>query len=59
MGEPDDWLGDSFPIWPSGQLVNRSTCLCHTQVTGDGPQGIGLSGVGFSAIGHRLQDPGA
>ena len=29
------------------------------QVTGDGHQGIGLSGVGVSAIGYRLQDPGA
>jgi len=27
-------------------------------VTGDGHRGIGLSGLGISAIGHRLQDPG-
>jgi hypothetical protein len=27
------------------------------QVTGDGHRGIGLSGVGFSAIGHRLRVP--
>jgi hypothetical protein len=30
----------------------------HFQVTGDGPRGIGHSGVGISAIGYRLQDPG-
>ena len=29
------------------------------QVTGDSHQGIGLSGVGFSAIGHRLRVPAA
>ena len=29
------------------------------QVTGDGHRGIGLSGVGFSAIGHRLRVPAA
>jgi len=28
-------------------------------VTGDGPQGIGHSGVGVSAIGSRLRDPGS
>jgi hypothetical protein len=31
----------------------------HSQVTGDGHQGIGHSGVGVSAIGCRLQDPAA
>ena len=31
----------------------------HSQVTGDGHQGIGHSGVGISAIGSRLQDPAA
>ena len=31
----------------------------HFQVTGDGPLGIGHSGVGVSAIGHRLQVPAA
>jgi hypothetical protein len=27
----------------------------HFQVTGDGPLGLGHSGVGVSAIGYRLQ----
>ena len=31
----------------------------HFQVTGDSHQGIGPSGFGRSAIGHRLQDPAA
>ena len=31
----------------------------HFQVTGDSPQGIGLSGVGHSAFGSRLQAPAA
>jgi hypothetical protein len=30
----------------------------HSQVTGDGHQGIGHSGVGISAIGCRLRSPG-
>jgi hypothetical protein len=30
----------------------------HFQVTGDGHRGIGQSGVGISAIGCRLRDPG-
>ena len=29
------------------------------RVTGDGPRGIGLSGVGYSAFGYRLQAPAA
>ncbi len=31
----------------------------HFQVTGDGPLGLGHSGVGVSAIGYRLQDSAA
>ena len=38
---------------------NTSEAKSPIQVTGDGPRGIGHSGVGFSAIGHRLQDPAA
>ena len=50
-----------YPLhsWPTGQLINWSTCLCHFQVTGDGHRGIGHSGVGISAIGCRLRDPAA
>jgi hypothetical protein len=31
----------------------------HYQVTGDGHREIGHSGVGISAIGYRLRDPGS
>ena len=31
----------------------------HFQVTGDGHRGIGLSGVGRSALGSRLRIPAA
>jgi len=42
--------------WPAGQRIN--SCCIYSQVTGDGPRGIGHSGLGISAIGYRLQDPG-
>ncbi len=42
--------------WPAGQRINSCGIF---QVTGDGHQGIGPSGTGFSAIGHRLQEPAA
>ena len=38
---------------------NTSEAKSPIQVTGDGPRGIGHSGVGFSAIGHRLRVPAA
>ena len=46
-------------FWPTGPLVNRSTSEVHSRVTGDGHRGIGHSVVGVSALGYRLQDPGA
>ena len=46
-----------------GYQVQGFGCRCrygviHFQVTGDGHQGIGQSGVGISAIGCRLRVPG-
>ena len=38
---------------------NTAEAKSPIQVTGDGPRGIGHSGVGFSAIGHRLRVPAA
>ena len=46
---------DAFLVnWPTGQRVNS---LRHSQVTGDGHQGIGHSGVGIPAIGFGIPAP--
>ena len=59
--QPPRETGNRMIGWGAlGRVGTASRHSCpHSRVPGDGPQGIGHSGVGVSALGCRLQDPGA